>query len=298
MSFKKEERLGDIMKEPRIEKEKISPKKAALERVRLLTPHKIVAALAEGKRVLDIGCGEGHEANLLARYASQVIAIDVSPNVVGKARENYGNQEGLTFKVMNGEHLLLPDNSFGIVVSFEVIEHVFDPYQFLRGIKRVVNDDELVFITTPNRRVRLLPFQKPWNPEQKRGFSKRGFEKLLKAFFPEVIISGIIGQHAFQDYYRNLWKQSPLKVYGRRLLPKATRTILKRIRGAYGSNLIPDMQKHQPLDDALIFLDQEWPFFTNPNDLKHCLNFFAICTLDKSLSPEILRRIYNTSSLQ
>ena len=45
-----------------------------------------MAGEVSGKRVLDAGCGEGHVARLFARHGAEVVAADISPRLLGHAR--------------------------------------------------------------------------------------------------------------------------------------------------------------------------------------------------------------------
>jgi SAM-dependent methyltransferase len=43
-----------------------------------------------------------------------------------------------------------PDGHFDVIVSTEVIEHVENPWHFMREVKRLMKDDGIALITTPN----------------------------------------------------------------------------------------------------------------------------------------------------
>lgn len=60
--------------------------------------------LLEGRRygrVLEIGCGSGRFTNLLAKTANQVVALDIAPSAIARARETVGEQNGVEFRVAN-----------------------------------------------------------------------------------------------------------------------------------------------------------------------------------------------------
>src|SRR5258707_11589234 len=69
----------------------------------------------EGRRVLDIACGEGYGAAALEKAgAAHVIGVDISESVCLHARKKYG----LDARPGTGEQIPLPDNSVDAVVSF------------------------------------------------------------------------------------------------------------------------------------------------------------------------------------
>src|SRR5213079_2760516 len=74
----------------------------------------LAAAIADGKRVLDIACGEGYGANLLAATADQVIGIDIAADVIAHARRTYV-RPNLTFADGSCLDIPLVDHSIDLV---------------------------------------------------------------------------------------------------------------------------------------------------------------------------------------
>jgi cyclopropane fatty-acyl-phospholipid synthase-like methyltransferase len=84
-----------------------------------------------GKTALEIGCGIGRLSRCLAEEFSQVIGVDVSPEMVAKA-SSYG-LPGLTFRAVSGGDLAgIKDSSVDFVLSFAVFQHVPDKNAILR----------------------------------------------------------------------------------------------------------------------------------------------------------------------
>jgi 2-polyprenyl-3-methyl-5-hydroxy-6-metoxy-1,4-benzoquinol methylase len=103
-----------------------------------------------GKRVLDIACGEGYGAAALQKAgAAHVIGVDVSESACLHARKRYG----LDARPGTAEEIPLPDNSVGVIVSFETIEHVPNPSRFLDECVRVLVPGGRLVISTPNKEV-------------------------------------------------------------------------------------------------------------------------------------------------
>lgn len=60
--------------------------------------------LLEGRRygrVLEIGCGSGRFTALLAETADQLVALDIAPSAIARAREAVGERTGVEFRVAN-----------------------------------------------------------------------------------------------------------------------------------------------------------------------------------------------------
>jgi GT2 family glycosyltransferase/SAM-dependent methyltransferase len=110
------------------------------------------AELVRGRRVLDVGSGEGFGGAILAGTAEHVTGIDVDATTVEHSRLNYV-APNLAFEVGSALDLdRFESGSFGAVVTFELIEHVTDHERVLAGIERVLAPDGLLVISTPDRR--------------------------------------------------------------------------------------------------------------------------------------------------
>lgn len=94
-------------------------------------------------RILDIGTGSGHMPEYFARYAKEVVSVDV----VDERRI----KKGFTFKLVKDEHLPFKESSFDIVISNHVIEHVQNQQLHIDEVFRVLKDGGFVYFATPNR---------------------------------------------------------------------------------------------------------------------------------------------------
>jgi ubiquinone/menaquinone biosynthesis C-methylase UbiE len=146
----------------------------------------IATTLAAGKNVLDIACGEGFGANLLAAGAAHITAVDIDAKVIQKARKKY-RSAAIDFLVGNAEKIPCPDASFDLVVSFETIEHLDNQDKMLTEIKRVLKPDGILLISTPNKDLHTGdPHQQ--NPFHKKELSKDELKDLLRNNFTHISI--------------------------------------------------------------------------------------------------------------
>jgi 2-polyprenyl-3-methyl-5-hydroxy-6-metoxy-1,4-benzoquinol methylase len=143
-----------------------------------LARYRLAARLAGGRRVLDAACGEGYGSALLAAAgAAEVVGIDVDAATVDHARAAYG----LDFRVSDVAQLPFADGEFGLVVSFETIEHVAEPERALDELARVTADDGVLVISTPNAAEYLID-----NPFHRHEYDTGQFEHALGTRFPHV----------------------------------------------------------------------------------------------------------------
>jgi len=107
--------------------------------------------LAGDARILDAACGTGYGSDILKRSAAQVTGIDIEADAIEYARAKYGTDR-CTFQVSNVvEMSSIAPKQFDSVVSFETIEHVDQPLLFLQNIRRVLKQNGILIISTPNK---------------------------------------------------------------------------------------------------------------------------------------------------
>jgi SAM-dependent methyltransferase len=120
---------------------------------------------ATDARVLDFGTGTGYGAARLASVAGSVTGVDVARDAITYAQGRYG-ADNLDFRqILPVEEapLPFPDDSFDLVTSFQVIEHVPSATAYLAEAERVLAPGGTLLVVTPDRTTRLFAKQRPWN---------------------------------------------------------------------------------------------------------------------------------------
>jgi SAM-dependent methyltransferase len=102
-----------------------------------------IAALKPGETVLDLGSGAGFDCFLAARavgLSGQVIGVDMTPDMVSKARANAakGGYTNIDFRLGEIEHLPVADTSVDVIISNCVINLSPDKAQVFRDCLRVL----------------------------------------------------------------------------------------------------------------------------------------------------------------
>ncbi|WP_066652281.1 bifunctional 2-polyprenyl-6-hydroxyphenol methylase/3-demethylubiquinol 3-O-methyltransferase UbiG [Sphingomonas sp. CCH10-B3] len=103
-----------------------------------------------GKRALDVGCGAGLLCEPLARLGAAVTGLDAAPENI-EAAKAHAALSGLEIDYRTGSVEDLSDESFDLVTSMEVIEHVTDPAAFVAGLAVALAPGGLLVLSTPNR---------------------------------------------------------------------------------------------------------------------------------------------------
>lgn len=107
----------------------------------------LLGHIRAGERVLDVGCGEGHFATVLADASARVVAIDVAEEPLRRARSRRAD---LDLRLVEPEgRWPLEDASFDVVWAGEVIEHVLDTAAWLSEVRRVLRSGGSLLLSTP-----------------------------------------------------------------------------------------------------------------------------------------------------
>lgn len=103
-----------------------------------------------GRSAIDVGCGAGLLAEPLARLGARVTALDAAAENVAVARA-HAEAVGLAIDYRNVDVGTLQGETFDLVTSMEVIEHVTDPAAFVAALERTLAPGGLMLLSTPNR---------------------------------------------------------------------------------------------------------------------------------------------------
>ncbi|MFI0357964.1 methyltransferase domain-containing protein [Actinomadura sp. 9N407] len=106
----------------------------------------LIEHLRPGASLLDVGCGPGTiTAGLAERVApGPVTGIDSSADVLDEARRTTGGLTNVEFSAADVHALDFPDGTFDIVHAHQVLQHVPDPVQALREMRRVCRPGGIV----------------------------------------------------------------------------------------------------------------------------------------------------------
>jgi 2-polyprenyl-3-methyl-5-hydroxy-6-metoxy-1,4-benzoquinol methylase len=144
--------------------------------------------------VLEVGCGEGRGIALMMPKATSFTAVDKIEEALEKLRAQYPAAKFIGTNIP--PLTALADNSYDVVVTFQVIEHIEDDHLFLKEIQRVLKPGGVALVTTPNRHLSLT--RNPWHV---REYLADELKKLGKKYFAQVEMKGITGNEKVMAYY-------------------------------------------------------------------------------------------------
>ena len=102
-------------------------------------------------KILDVGCGGGIICEPLARLGAKVTGIDFAPNNIKAAKiHSKKNKLKINYIYKDIEKSKL-DEKFDIILMFEVLEHLDNWKKTIKNIKKNLNKNGLIIISTINR---------------------------------------------------------------------------------------------------------------------------------------------------
>jgi len=117
-----------------------------------VAPARVIRMVHRGSKVLEIGAGPGSiTRHLSGTLGCDVVALEIDPSAIEKltpfARKIYSLDlnDGSWAKVLEAEQ-----GKFDAVIAADVLEHVYDPWAVLRGMKSLLNDTGSVILSIPH----------------------------------------------------------------------------------------------------------------------------------------------------
>ncbi|MCX2726875.1 class I SAM-dependent methyltransferase [Thermomicrobium sp. 4228-Ro] len=160
-----------------------------------LAAYRWACTQAHGKRVLDVGCGDGYGAAELASVARWVVGLDSDRSALRHAAQRY-RTPNLSWVQATAERLPFRSGSIDVVCCFQVLEHLANPAHFLAEVRRVLAPGGLLLLTTPNREAVLSGL----NPHHVREYDAESLRNLLASFFEHVEGLGVFPSARVRTY--------------------------------------------------------------------------------------------------
>jgi len=121
--------------------------KTMVELRRYQYKHLIDSYHLEGKKFIEVGCGQGEFLKVLSEFPVEVHGIEHDPHLVELARaQGLDVTEGFT----ETEDTRFAGGLYDVFLSFNFLEHQPDPSTMLQAIYRNLEDDAMGLITVPS----------------------------------------------------------------------------------------------------------------------------------------------------
>lgn len=147
--------------------------------------YSLARGCCEGKKVLDIACGEGYGSWLMAEEwgAASVLGVDRSADAVHLAKSKFSSDR-IKFIAHQAERLVELEEygPFDLIISVETLEHVHDVAAFLEGVRCLLAEGGRFICSVPND-AWYYGAGKSANPYHLRTYTLAGFQDLLISYF-------------------------------------------------------------------------------------------------------------------
>jgi len=156
----------------------------------VLSRYKFAAKMGCKERtVLELGCGEGIGATILAEQAINYTGIDLDKEAIIAAKENLKSEK---FSFVYDDFMGKKLGKFQTVVSLDVVEHIYSEHEALYFQTLVENlaDDGMVVIGTPNETSAKYA-SKASNLGHVNLFTQERLKKTLEKYFHNVFAFGM-----------------------------------------------------------------------------------------------------------
>jgi SAM-dependent methyltransferase len=212
--------------------------------------------------VADVACGTGYGADILLDTGSDgVLAVDLSAEALSGASRSPGKW----LVRANALQLPLPDASFQALTSFETLEHVEQQEHLVSEFARILAQDGILVLSTPNADVTRPINGVPRNPFHVHEFVPVELHDLLSRHFSEVTM---YGQHVHERFPRMPllgpaefdadWRATTWRAV-HRMVPFGAKDRLARLRKNRG------------------FYPSEFDYVFRERDLAHAHVLVAVC---------------------
>lgn len=161
----------------------------------------------EKMKILDVGCGDGVLLSFIEKklngYSLGLYGVDLSQKAISVAQNKIKNGH---FHKSSVYKLPFQENTFDVIVSTDVIEHVSRPKKMLKEIKRVAKENGNIIIGTP-----IKYTEEPQDKNHYQEFYPKQLIELTEPFFKNC---KLIKSHNL--LYFCLYNR-PLKMWGKTL---------------------------------------------------------------------------------
>jgi ubiquinone/menaquinone biosynthesis C-methylase UbiE len=144
--------------------------------------------IKENINFLDVGCGTGFAVGEVARLANnngQFYGVDLSAEMIEKAKSNFSGSDNFHFIQANAESIPLDNDFFDIIICSNSFHHYLHPDKALREMYRLLKKGGKLYILDPtadNWIIKIIDktIFKLIEPEHVKLYSTKEFQQLFE----------------------------------------------------------------------------------------------------------------------
>lgn len=156
----------------------------------VLSRYKFAAKMGGHQRtVLELGCGEGIGATILAEQATHYTGIDLDKEAIVMAQKNFPKDK---FSFFYDDFMGKSFGKFQTIISLDVVEHIYQKHEdvYFKTIEENLSEDGMAIIGTPN--ITSAPYaSKASQLGHVNLFSQERLKKALEGIFHNVFTFGM-----------------------------------------------------------------------------------------------------------
>jgi SAM-dependent methyltransferase len=189
-----------------------------------LSRYEVARRLADGRRVLEVGCGSGQGLGYVARSAGRVVGGDITAGLLAQARCHYG--AGVPLAQFDAHSLPFASTSFDVIQLHEAIYYMIEPRRVFEECRRVLAPGGVLVLSSIN------PVWPDFNPSpHATGYLRaEDLKALLERDFRsvEILMGFAVPQRTAIRSVLSIAKRAAVRL---KLIPRTMRgkTLLKRI---------------------------------------------------------------------
>lgn len=185
-----------------------------------------------GQRVLDLGCGPGQLTRQIADHGAEVVGVDVSPEMIGQARQNYPELQFLLADAAKLEHA----GEFDAVFSNAALHWMLDASSVARNISRALRPEGRLVAEMGGRGNIARIEHAIADVLSANGFS---FENARRTFFPSIAEYSTLLEHEGLEVTSAVLFNRPTQLDG----ADGMKNWLKQFAWYYFENMPPASQE-------------------------------------------------------
>ena len=107
----------------------------------------LISGYKRSGNILDVGCATGYFLEAAKKRGFQAYGIEISDYSCAIAKSKFG--EAMVYQGML-ENCPFPEKHFDVIAMSDLLEHVRDPYKTLQAARRLLKNDGVIMLMTPD----------------------------------------------------------------------------------------------------------------------------------------------------